>query len=248
MRGRRLWLILFGLAITGGPAAAAYREGPVANGGSIAGVVRVAGEIPVLPPQPVFKQHEICGTTVPDERLLVGPNQTLRNAVVSIAEIAAGKAVPRDRPVTLDNVKCAFVPHVTSATVGQMLHIHNGDPFLHDAHAFMDGRTLFNVAVPKGVTVRKPLAYAGMVHINCNVRHTWMHAYLFVAAHPYHAVTSENGQFVLDDVPPGTYTVRIWHELLGSVERTVTVEAGKAATVDVELRAVADEAGAGKGE
>src|SRR5262249_55596074 len=42
-----------------------------------------------------------------------------------------------------------------------------------------------------------------------------------------------------DQVPPGMYTVRVWHELLGSIDRPVTVEAGKTATVDFALPMVA---------
>ena len=158
MRGLRALLVISGLAVAAAPAAGAYREIPVENGGSITGHVRVAGDVPTLPTQPVFKEQEVCGTTVPDVRLVVGANGALRYAVVSLTDITAGKPVPRDRAVVLDNVKCAFVPHVASASVGQMLNIHNSDPFLHDAHALMGERTLFNVAVPKGMTVRKPLA------------------------------------------------------------------------------------------
>jgi len=237
MRGLRALLILSSAVAVGQPAAGAYRETAVENGGTITGHVRAAGELPRLPPQPVFKQQKTCGTTVPDERLVTGGNGALRYAVVSLTDITAGKPVPRDRPVALDNVKCAFVPHVAAGSVGQMLTIHNSDPFLHDAHALLGPRTLFNVAIPKGKTVRKPLAYAGVVHINCNVRHTWMHAYLFVAEHPYNTVTDEAGQFVIDDIPPGTYTLSVWHELLGSTEQKITVEAGKTATVDVDLQA-----------
>jgi hypothetical protein len=241
MRGLRALLVISTMVAAVAPAAGAYREIPVKNGGSITGHVRVVGDVPVLPPQPVFKQQETCGTTVPDERLVTGANGALRYAVVSLTDITAGKAVPRDRAVVLENVKCAFVPHVAAASVGQMLNIHNSDPFLHDAHALLGERTLFNVAIPKGMTVRKPLAYAGIIHINCNVRHTWMHAYLFVAEHPYVTVTDGTGQFVIDDIPSGTYTLRVWHELLGSSERQVTVQAGKATSVDVDLQAVAAE-------
>jgi Carboxypeptidase regulatory-like domain len=216
-----------------------YREVPVADGGTISGAVLAAGEVPVLPLQPVFKRLEICGDAVADERLVVGTGGVLANAVVDVVDVPAGKAVPRDRPVVLDNIKCAFVPHVRSATVGQILEIHNGDPFLHDAHAWLGTRSLFNVGILPGHTAHQPLADAGLVHINCNVRHTWMHAYVFVADDPYHAVSDRDGRFVIDQVPPGTYTLRVWHELLGSVDRTVTVEAGKTVTVDFALPVVA---------
>ncbi|MBI4518506.1 MAG: carboxypeptidase regulatory-like domain-containing protein [Deltaproteobacteria bacterium] len=241
-RGTQGWLLAGALLVLIGPAAAEYREVAVSNGGTISGRVRAAGELPVLPPHPVFKHQDNCGAAIADERLVAGQSGELRNAVVYLTGISAGKAVPRERALRLDNSKCAFVPHVLSASVGQTIEIHNSDPFLHDAHALLGSRTVFNVAIPKGRTVRRPLAYAGLIQLNCNVRHTWMQAYLYVAEHPYHAVTDDRGQFTLSEVPPGKYTLTVWHELLGSVDREVTVESGKTTTVDVDLKAVAPEA------
>ena len=237
----RTLLVLSILALAAQPVVAQYQEVAVTNGGTIIGHVRVSGEIPALPPQTVYKEQATCGTTIPDQRLLVDKSRGLRNAIVSLVDVKAGKPIARDQPVALDNVKCMFVPHVLTASVGQMIEIHNSDPFLHDAQALLGPQTLFNVAVPKGRTVRRPLAYAGLINIICNVRHTWMHAYLFVAEHPYHTVTNANGEFRIDGVPPGTYTLRAWHELLGSVDRPVTVEGNKTATVDVTLQSVAAE-------
>ena len=239
MRVLRVLIGVIWLCVLADRATAQYRQEAVVDGGAIAGTVLVAGEIPVLPPQPVFKQLEFCGNTMPDERLVVGPGGVLRNAVVHILDIAAGKPIVRDRPVVFDNVKCAFVPHVLTASVGETLEIRNADPFVHDAHAWLGTRTLFNVGILPGHTAHQPLADAGLIHISCNVRHTWMHAYLFVADDPYHAVTGPDGRFVLDQVPPGTYKVRVWHELLGSVEAPVTVERGKTATVNLALTATA---------
>lgn len=235
-------LLIAALLVRASQGLAEYKEVAVMNGGAITGHVKFSGEPPRLPPEPVFKHHEVCGDAVADQRLEVGNNGALRGVVVSLTNINAGKAIPRERPVKLDNVKCAFVPHVLSATTGQMIEIHNSDSFLHDAHAQLGSQTLFNVAIPQGRTVRKPLAYAGLVSINCNVRHTWMHAYLYVAEHPYHAVTDASGQFVIDQIPPGTYKLRAWHELAGTIERDVSVESGKTATVDLTLPGAAPEA------
>jgi plastocyanin len=218
--------------------AAAYRAHPVTNGARIIGTVGVAGDVTPLPPQPVFKEKEFCGERLPDERLVVDPAGHLAGAVVHLRGVEAGKPIPHE-PVRLDNRKCAFVPHVVAASVGDMLEMHNEDPFLHDAHAWLGTETLFNLAIPKGRTVRHVLARPGIVHVNCNVRHTWMHAYLFVTDDPYHAVTDRGGRFVLDDVPPGTHTIAVWHELLGSRAREVTVAPGETATVDFRLDAVA---------
>ena len=229
-------------ALASGASAAAYRETAVTDGGRIVGTVRVAGHVTSLPPQPVFKEKAFCGDNVADERLVVDADGHVAGAVAHLRDIEAGKPVARTKPVRLDNRKCAFVPHVVAASVGETLEMHNEDPFLHDAHAWLGADTLFNLAIPKGRTVRHVLDRPGIVHVNCNVRHTWMHAYLFVTENPDRAVTDDRGHFVLDDVPPGVHTITVWHEMLGSRERQVTVAPGETATVDVELEALAPEA------
>ena len=217
------------------PATAEYRQIEVKNGGTITGKVLLTGEAPVLPPQPVYKQKEYCGTTVPDERLIVGKGGALQNAVVYLDGVSEGKPIDQSKPVVLNNHKCAFVPHVLSASLGQTLEIHNTDPFLHDAHARIGTRTLFNRGIPQGRTVQEKLTDAGLIHINCNVRHTWMHCYLYVGDNPYHAVTGPDGSFTMKDVPPGHYTVKVWHEMLGGEDRQVDVQTGKTSTVTFDL-------------
>ena len=219
--------------------ASAYHEQAVEQGGTIVGQVRVVGEVPPLPPHEVYKHKDTCGVAIPDERILVGENGALANVVVYLKEVWAGKPIDFSNPVLLDNKKCTFLPHVLSATVGQTLEIHNSDPFLHDAHARIGTKTLFNRAIMQGKSAREELREPGLAQINCNVRHTWMQAYLFIADHPYHTVTSVDGKFKIDQVPPGRYSLLVWHEMLGGAEREITVEAGGKTNVDFELSAEA---------
>jgi plastocyanin len=237
----RAWIIAAVAWLTvSGPATGSYREMGVTDGGRIAGRVRLAGDVTPLPPQPVFKERAYCGDTMPDERLVTDADRDLAGAVVYLVGVEAGKAVPRV-PVTFENRKCAFVPHVLVASVGQTVEMRNEDPFLHDAHALLGPRTLFNLAILKGRTVRRELTDPGIVHVNCNLRHTWMHAYIFVTEGPYRTVTDTRGRYTLDDVPPGTYTLAVWHELLGDHERQVTIPQAQELSVDFDLQAVAPE-------
>jgi hypothetical protein len=52
-----------------------------------------------------------------------------------------------------------------------------------------------------------------------------MNAYIGVLEHSYFAVTDTNGRFMIPDLPPGTYTLEIWHEKLGTQTQQVTVAA-----------------------
>jgi hypothetical protein len=208
-----------------------------ADDGTVAGAVRLAGPPPVRAPLRVFKNQDVCGDTVPDDRLVVGPAGGVRYAVVTIEGVRGGRRPERDVTLVLDNRACRFVPHVQTAEIGQWLELHNSDAILHNADARLGPETLFNVALPPDRRLRKPLARAGLVAFTCDVRHTWMSAFVAVADHPYHTVTDAYGAYEIRDVPAGRYTVRVWHEELGTLERPVVIEPGRTATLDVEYPA-----------
>lgn len=204
-----------------------------ADEGTLTGTVRVSGRVPARPPLPVYKSHQVCGQTIADERLVMGPGGGVRYAVVTIEGVRGGRKAERDAVPVLDNRLCHFDPHVQTAEVGQSLELRNSDPILHNADARIGQVTLFNVALTPGREVRKPLAEAGLVTVTCDVRHTWMKAFIAVADHPYHTVTDAEGVYEIRDVPAGSYGVRVWHEELGTVDRQVVIEPRAVATLDV---------------
>jgi uncharacterized protein (DUF2141 family) len=82
------------------------------------------------------------------------------------------------------------------------------------------------------VTFAKP----EIVRINCDL-HSWMIGWVVVAAHPYYAITGADGQFSFDNLPPGKYDLHVWHERLGTVQASATVDGQPAARVTVEMKA-----------
>ena len=216
--------------------AAAYDEVAITNGGTISGFVRIQGKAPKLAPLQITKFKEVC-RNLPNESLIVGPSQGVRYAVVTLEGITKGKAVERETIHELDNVSCRFVPHVQVASVGQFLLLKNTDPILHTAHAsFRNGQPDFNVGLYPGRVSRKPLVSPGIAKILCEV-HPWMTAYVVVTEHPYHAITDLYGEYVIQDVPAGTYKLKIWHELLGTQEKSVEVKGGGISKMDFVLTA-----------
>jgi hypothetical protein len=75
-----------------------------------------------------------------------------------------------------------------------------------------------------------------MIPVKCNI-HEWMHAYIGVVDNPYFATTKDDGTFTLPNLPPGTYTVTAWHELLGTQETTVTIAASGKAEANLQFHA-----------
>jgi hypothetical protein len=62
-----------------------------------------------------------------------------------------------------------------------------------------------------------------------------MRAWVVVAEHPFYAVTNDQGEFMLEQVPRGTYTLQFWHESLGTMTQDVTVKDEAITTVTVDM-------------
>jgi plastocyanin len=213
---------------------AAYEEIAVNIGATIRGKVKVEGKLPKPPPLQITKFKEVC-RNVPNESLLIGPGQGLRYAVVTLEGITKGKAVEKEAVHELDNLGCRFVPHVLAASVGQFVVFKNSDPILHTAHAlFTSGQPQFNIGLYPGKISRKPLITPGVVKIICEV-HPWMGAYIVVTDHPYYSVTDTYGEYLINDIPAGSYRLKVWHETLGTQEKPVEVKAGGSLDVDFVL-------------
>lgn len=227
------WRVSLLLLLVFVPSSYAYQEISVEHAGAIAGRVVFDGEAPQLSFLPVHKNRSVCGERAPDESLLVGPDGGLKNVVVVLDGIAAGKS-PAVTPAVLDNKDCAFVPRVQALTVGRALELRNSDTILHDAHARINGyKTLFNLGLPGWSRKTYRFEQPGRVLIDCDVLHTWMRAYVIVTEHPYTAVTDSGGSFSLQEIPPGTYTVRVWHEQLGEQTTEVVVHADRTAALQL---------------
>lgn len=214
----------------------AYNEITVKDGATIRGTVKVEGKLPKLPPLQITKYKEVC-KDVANESLIVGPGQGVRYAVVTLEGMTKGKAVEKETAHELDNVKCRFLPHVQAASIGQFIVFKNSDPILHTAHAFFtsEQQPQFNVGLFPGRVSRKPLITTGVAKIQCEV-HPWMTAYIVVTDHPYHAVTDSYGEYLINDIPAGSYRLKVWHESLAAEEKPVEAKAGATIKMDFVLR------------
>lgn len=193
-----------------------YKTITVSDGGTISGTVKWSGPVPRSAEFPVTKDPEICDPdskrTTDLERLIIGSQGGVANAVVYIKEIGAGKALelPEQRR-HLDQKHCHYVPHILLVAQGATLNMMSSDATLHTIH--MDGAATFNLPFPFiGRVTSKTMSTPGLVNLRCNGGHVWMNAEMMVVSHPYYAVTDESGRFQLTDVPAGTYQLIAWHE------------------------------------
>ncbi len=204
---------LFLVAVTLPVAAQTYVGGEVEGGAKITGKVTWSGAEPALEAFAVNKNPEVCDTggngKRASNRLVVGKGGGVANAVVYLDGIAAGKPMPTDA-VTLDQKGCRYDPHIVLVPKKAELSMSSGDAVLHNIHMF--GAAVYNIPFPDKDTVVKKMRKGGLVRIQCDAGHGWMNAYAWVMSHPYYALTDDSGAFNLTDVPPGKYTVKMWHE------------------------------------
>ena len=76
------------------------------------------------------------------------------------------------------------------------------------------------------------LAEPGIVKTVCDAGHYWMTAYFVVMPHPYFAKVDENGEFTIEDVPVGKYTLVSWHEYFGTQEKEIQVKENQPVDAD----------------
>jgi hypothetical protein len=208
---------------------------PAATGAQAAGAIRgVARLSPPWAPDPitVTVDEAVCGRTLPDPSLAIGSSGGVRDVVVRVPGTTAG---PMAAPAVV-NRQCRFAPHVQLAPPKSVLRVTSEDKTLHTTHAYgRNDRSLFNVAllpVP-GMAISRPLEDTGVIRLACDT-HPWMRGFVVVTSE-LAAVSGEDGGFAIDGVPPGTYTLDVWHDRLKAPAQKVTVTAGATSTVEIVL-------------
>jgi plastocyanin len=234
------WLILLLLGIVMLPLQGlSYEAITVSDGGTIVGEVKYAGDPPAPEKIDVTKDANICGADPKvSPALVVGANKGIKDVVASLPSIQKGKALGKpEKPPVLDQKSCEYHPYAQIIPVNTTLEITNSDDVLHNIKTSGGSKTSFNIAQPKfkrklTVEFKNP----EIVQVECNV-HGWMHAIIVVEDNPYDALTDANGSFKITDVPPGKYTVKVWHSKLGEQTKEVTVGPKEEVKVAFDMKA-----------
>jgi plastocyanin len=178
----------------------------------------------------VNKDTEKCGTEAVIEKVVVGGNKGLANAVVSVP---GAKGATKAKAV-VDQHGCKFVPHVVVMQPGE-IEIKNSDDILHNIHTYSTANPSINKAQPKfKKTMTEKLEKPEFVKITCDV-HSWMLGWVAVVP-GLAGVTDKDGVTKIENVPAGKQKIEVWHETLGKQEKEVDVKAGQVTKVSFEMK------------
>jgi plastocyanin len=152
---------------------------------------------------------------------------------VVYVEAIAGKTfpAPTEKPV-IDQKGLMFMPHLIAVAQGTTVEFLNSDKVAHNVFWISVGgnkKLGHNLGTwPQGEKKSFKFDNPGAVPLLCNV-HPEMSAYIVVTPTPYFAVTDKSGNYKIENVPDGSYTVAAWHEGAKNSSKPVTVSGeGKA--------------------
>lgn len=216
---------------------------PSAKGGAtVTGVVKFEGT-PPKPKRISMSADPSCAAQhsapVFAPEVMTDSKGDLQNVIVYIAAGLGDRTFDAPaQPVTVEQKGCMYSPHVLAVRANQPLHVVNEDATSHNIHPTPANNREWNKAEPPGTSIDEAFAREEIaIPVKCNV-HPWMHGYIAVFKHPFFAVTGQNGNFNLNSLPPGTYTIKAWHETLGTSTQTVTVGANDTKEINFVFKAM----------
>ncbi len=135
---------------------------------------------------------------------------------VVYVDAIAGKTFPAPAQHQLmDQKGLMFVPHIIVVQVGTTVDFQNSDSVSHNVFwpsVGGDKKLGHNLGTwPQGEKRSFKFDNPGVVPLFCNV-HPDMAGYIVVSPTPYFAKTNKMGEFTIENVPDGAYTVTAWNE------------------------------------
>ncbi|HXV69425.1 MAG TPA: carboxypeptidase regulatory-like domain-containing protein [Nitrospira sp.] len=180
---------------------------------------------------------------------VVDPQGGLKDAIVLLEGVEAGKPFETSVPL-IEARDCMFQPFMTIVRNGHAVEVINMDPVMHDIQGYESSleagaRVMFNTPLVMNHQHRRGDIHAmhnhapgkslvGPIYLNKGRRtfymqcgfHAYMESWAMAVNNPYYGLTDGRGKFSIDNIPPGTYQLVVWHPQTGpGITRMVTVQA-----------------------
>ena len=222
-------LVMSVLVATAAPRMAPPAHAAAAGGGAIRGRVAFLREVRPSDPRPAIADLGMAdghhGT--PDDQQV---------AVVYLETAPRGAFEERPGPtVVLDQRNETFLPHVLAITTGTTVQFLNSDKTYHNVFSLSRPKRFDLGRYPTGRSKSVRFDRPGIVRVFCEI-HSHMSAFILVFAHRHFAVTNPRGEYRIEGLPPGSYTVTVWHPVLAAKTRAVRIpEDGGDQELDFDL-------------
>ena len=223
----------------------AYQEIEVKNGGTIQGKATLVGKMPFprIYHLILFPNIDMCAEVDTDDEMnrvlndfKVSPDGGLKDVVVTIQQVDAGKPFNKD-PINIVAENCKFLPDVSIIRQGETFKVDNLDAVMHNSQVYQKerGKILLNIPIPAEevsegkITFKKKYKIMQMI---CGM-HEFMQTWGYRVQNPYYSQTKIDGNFKIDNVPPGEYKLTAWHYLMKKQTQKIKIASGE--TIDLSF-------------
>ena len=223
----------------------AYQEIEVKNGGTIQGKATLIGKMPFprIYHLILFPNIDMCAEIDTDDEMnrvlddfKVSPDGGLKDVVVTIQHVDAGKPFNKE-PINILAENCKFLPDVSIIRQGETFKVDNLDAVMHNSQVYQKerGKILLNIPIPAEevsdgkITFKKHYKIMQMI---CGM-HEFMQTWGYRVQNPYYSQTKIDGNFKIDNIPPGEYKLTAWHYLMKRQTQKIKIAAGE--TVDLSF-------------
>jgi hypothetical protein len=176
-----------------------------------AGVIRGRLRVP-HPPDTVVVE----GAT----RVVTGGPEDAVVWVDSLPPRAFRRYAHRLPPIRILQSGWRFAPRVTAVVSGTTVRFVNRDPVYHNVFSISPAKRFDLGKYPPKAVNQVTFDHTGVVNLFCDI-HPGMEAYVFVVPHRVFARPNRRGEFVLPELPGGSYDLHVWHPTAGELRRQV---------------------------
>jgi len=205
----------------------AYQEIEVQNGGAIQGKAVLTGTMP--PPRVyhlvLFPNIDMCAEVDADEegenRILddfkISEGGGMKDVLITLEHVEAGKPFVKE-PIMIESENCKFTPDVNAVRQDEIFKVDNLDAVMHNSQVYQkeQGKIIVNIPIPAEevsdgkIHFKKKYKIYQMI---CGM-HEFMQTWGYRVQNPYYFKTKIDGNFKIDNIPPGDYVVNAWHYLM----------------------------------
>lgn len=213
-----------------------YQEIEVKNGGTIQGKTVLTGQMPgprvyhlVL-----FPNIDMCAEVDTDEekenRILddfkVSPDGGMMDVLITLEHVEAGKPFVKE-PIMIESENCKFTPDVNPVRQDESFKVDNLDAVMHNSQVYQkeQGKIIINIPIPAEEVSEGKIHFKKKYKIFqmiCGM-HEFMQTWGYRVQNPYYFQTKIDGNFKIDNIPPGDYVVNAWHYLMKIQSRKVHI-------------------------
>ncbi len=226
----------------------AYQEIEVQNGGIIQGKAVLTGNMP--PPRVyhlvLFPNLDMCAEVDTDEakenRLMddfkISPDGGMKDVLITLEHVEAGKPFVKE-PIMIVAENCKFTPDMYPVRQDEIFKVDNLDAVMHNSQVYQkeQGKILINIPIPAEevsdgkIHFKKKFKIYQMI---CGM-HEFMQTWGYRVQNPYYFQTKIDGNYKIDNIPPGDYVVNAWHYLMKIQSKKIHVSENSVIDLNFEF-------------